>query len=434
MTNYFPSHRSYLLLLLLATILTIHSPNLPVHAFAMSALSSTITWNTERRTLPSRHVNTSTPILIGYAHNVQSGKAEQAIRDGANVIIWSFLHFQSSETEHAPEEDDEGTSSSQRPQHKGVIQTDLDLNKIRTLRNKYKHVIHLAAFGGWNGPHPPTSFTGREWCDAFVEFNRLHGYPFDGIDLDYEGHDDLHSPTAAFTSDTLNILADLSTHAKRNYGMIVSMAPAESYLDATASEDGPDAAFSLRLDLAPRAWTSSVHASEEDRALIEAAGFSHAGRQCYAYVLAKAGVETFDWVSIQLYEAYSPLAHELARRKIDPVHALMERVNRLTSGYVVRDIPGLASSEYEVKVPLSKLVLGVANRWADGLKFCKVDATWLRSAYQSTVAEYGEGFLGIMFWTIEEEGSDPDSRFTLQLSRAFETENDRSEDSSSQEL
>lgn len=387
-----------------------------------------MSWETERRTLSPHHADASHPIIIGYAHNVKSGKAERAIRDGANVVIWSFLHFHSSETDPAEEEDE--TS----PPQKGRIRTDLDLDEIRTLRHKYTHVLHLAAFGGWNGPHPPASFTGQEWCDIFMEFNAAHGYLFDGIDLDYEGHDDRNAPTASFSWTTLDIMADLSTHAKKRYGMTVSMAPAESYLDATASANSPDTVFSLRLDLPPRAWTSSSHASDEDRKLIPSVGFSHAGRQCYAYVLAKAGMETFDWVSIQLYEAYSPFAHELSRRNVDPVDALMGRVDGLTGGYFVRDIPEVASSEYEVKIPLSKLVFGVANRWADGLKFCRVDAASLRSAYQSTVARFGRGFLGVMFWTIEEEGNGPDSRFTLQLSRAFETEFDRSDQSTLQEL
>ena len=38
---------------------------------------------------PSKHGS----IIIGYAHNAKSGKAEQAILDGINVIIWSFVHL-----------------------------------------------------------------------------------------------------------------------------------------------------------------------------------------------------------------------------------------------------------------------------------------------------------------------------------------------------
>jgi chitinase len=354
-------------------------PGFSVNAFAMSLES---TWEMQRRFIPQSRK----PIIIGYAHNVKSGKAEQAIKDGANVIIWSFLHFDASKPD----------ASSQ--QQKGIIKTDLDLDAVLALRTKYIEVVHLAAFGGWNGPHPPSALNGEEWCEVFMDFNKANGYLFDGIDWDYEGHDDLNSPRSKFTLETLNIMADFSVYAKRKYEMIVSMAPAESYLDAMAEEGSLDASFSLNLDLPPRAWTSSNNATDEDRELIQSVGFSHAGRQCYAYVLAKAGLDIFDWISIQLYEAYSPFAHALSHRKVDPVDALMARIRRLTNGYTITEIPDLTFSEYHLKVPLNKLVIGVANKWADGLKFCKVKPECLKSTYQSTLSEYGQGFLGVMFW------------------------------------
>jgi hypothetical protein len=143
------------------------------NTFAMALSESS--WKTHRRKLSTQVDNR--PIIIGYAHNVKSGKAEQAIRDGANVIIWSFLHL------------DIDRSSGDNEQ-KGFIRTDLDLTDIRILRNKheYRNVVHLAAFGGWNGPHPPHELNGDEWCDVFMDFNRHHGYLFDGVDWDYEGH------------------------------------------------------------------------------------------------------------------------------------------------------------------------------------------------------------------------------------------------------
>ena len=141
---------------------------------------------------------------------------------------------------------------------------------------------------------------------------------------------------------------------------------------------------------------NSKSASDEDRRLIESAGFSHAGRQCYAYVLAKAGVNVFDWISIQLYEAYSTFAHDVVRRNIDPVDALLARINQLTKGYTVTAMPHtLSASEYEVKVPLNKLVVGVANKWTDGFKFCDIEPESLLYAFQ--IAKYG----GIMFWVRE---------------------------------
>ena len=246
----------------------------------------------------------------------------------------------------------------------------------------------------------------------FVSYNNS---PLLITDWDYEGHDDLQSPTARFTVQTLDIVVDFSVQAKKQ-GMAVSMAPAESYLDPTVENGSIDSRFSLSLDLPPRAWaTDRYHASEEDRKLIESKGFSHAGRQSYAYILSKAGIETFDWVSLQLYEAYSPFSHDIHRRKLKQSEALMARIQRLIEGYTVIDLP-VEASEYEVKIPASKIVLGIANGWADGFKFCKVESSELRAAYESTLASYGEGFLGVMFWTIEEEG---DSRLTHSLSEEF---------------
>ena len=350
-----------------------------------------------------RRSSSDSPIIIGYAHDAKSGKAEQAIRDGAAVIIWSFVHFA------IDDEDD-----SQQMHQSGKIETKLDLGQIRRIQDEYDTVIHWAAFGGWNRPHPPASMTGKQWFNVFMQFNKLNGHLFDGIDWDYKGHDDLTSPTVIFTVETLDIMADFSVEAKKN-GMIVSMAPAESYLDATA--DGIDAEFSLSLDVLPRAWTSDrYHASDADRELVKSKGFSHAGRQCYAYVLAKAGLDTFDWISIQLYEAYSPFAHDVHQRKVEPAEALMRRIHRVQEGYTVTGLP-FERSEYEVKVPPTKLVIGIANGWVDGLKFCKVEPPSIRLAYEATLAEYGEGFLGVMFWTVEEEGKDEDSRFTHSLNR-----------------
>jgi chitinase len=363
-----------------------------------NAYTSLSKMNNHIRSLPP-----TAPLIIGYASNAQSGKVDQAIIDGANIIIWSFIHL------HITEDS------------KCTIKTSLDLVEIRRIRETYKHVVHLAAFGGWNGPHPPTfsdgsSLTGEKWCEVFMKFNEVNGFIFDGIDWDYEGNDNLDAPTSKFTLQTLDIMADFTTEAK-SQGLIVSMAPAESYLDATAYPGSIDATFSLRLDLPPRAWTSP-----EDLDVIK--GFSHAGRQCYAYVLAKAGVESFDFISIQLYEGYSPYVYDVSRRKTNPVEAIMERVDGFVGGYVVNGMPLSSSSSpesYEVKIPLSKLVIGVANRWADGVKFCKIDPKTLRDAYVSTKKEYiGEGFLGVMFWTVNEEGEDAETRMTHELKKEFQ--------------
>ena len=264
--------------------------------------------------------------------------------------------------------------------------------------------------------------TGRLWFDVFDEFNLANGDVFDGIDWDYEGHDDLSSPTSRFTLETLDAMVEFSIEAKAR-GYIVSMAPAESYLDPTIEVGGIDAVFSTDLDLLPRSWTHDRYgATDDDRDVVRKAGFSHAGRQCYAYVLAKAGMDTFDWISLQLYEAYSPFAHDVHRKRMAEDEALMMRIRRLVDGYTILALPIDGASSYEVRVPPSKLVIGIANGWADGMKFCRVDPISIRRAYEATAAEYGRGFLGVMFWTVEEEGGDDadDRRLTHSLRREFE--------------
>jgi len=308
------------------------------------------------------------------------------------------------------------SSSDDASREVGGVTTKLDLRGIQRLRGKYKHVVFLAAFGGWNGPHPPEELNGTEWCRVFLDYNKANGYIFDGIDWDYEGNDNLQSPTARITVVTLDIMADFSVEAKKN-GLIVSLAPAESYLDAV-EEGGLDAQFSLDLGLPPSRWTSGPYASEEDKNLIKSVGFNHAGRQCYAYVLAKAGIDTFDWISVQLYEGYSPFAHDVSRRKLSQIDALMIRIRGLIGGYKVTHMPP-EQTEYVVKVPPSKVVLGIANKWADGVKFCTADPSSIRKAYEATMLKYGEGFLGTMFWTIEEEGPEKHLRMAHLLHGEF---------------
>ena len=83
-------------------------------------------------------------------------------------------------------------------------------------------------------------------------------------------------------------------------------------------------------------------------------------------------------------------------------------------GGTVTNLP-LDEAEFEVRVPPSRLVIGVANGWADGAKFCKVEPASIRKAHDQTMTKYREGILGVMFWTIEEEGDDDGSRMTRLL-------------------
>eukprot|EP00593_Proboscia_inermis_P017080 CAMPEP_0171304504 /NCGR_PEP_ID=MMETSP0816-20121228/14231_1 /TAXON_ID=420281 /ORGANISM="Proboscia inermis, Strain CCAP1064/1" /LENGTH=313 /DNA_ID=CAMNT_0011784619 /DNA_START=58 /DNA_END=999 /DNA_ORIENTATION=+ len=286
-----------------------------------------------------------------------------------------------------------------------VITTDLNVTAIRSIREKFKSVLHIAAIGGWNGPHPPPGTSGKKWCDLFVDFNRELGNIFDGIDWDLEGHDDRSSLTSKFSMDTLDVMADFSREAKHVHGLTVTMAPAESYLDSMATDVDDSQLFSLDLNILPSAWMRS----ERDRSIINSSGFSHAGRQCYAYVLKKAGIDTFDWVAIQLYEGFSRYLHETTRiqpESLDSTEAIFRRADAFYRGYDVNNMPSYG--KVNIKIPPHKLVIGVANGWADGVKFAKISSDDVAQAQRLLLEKYGPKglFRGAMFWTIEEEGND----------------------------
>lgn len=198
---------------------------------------------------------------------------------------------------------------------------------------------------------------------------------------------------------------------------------------------------------------------------MQAAGFEHAGQQCYAYVLERAGVSTFDWVSLQLYEAFSQFVHDTTRRRppMSQAKAIMDRAEALSRGFIV-DMPaphalhaapqsvdnkltftepmrldirwvqlrrvveefwgvclqrcgrllailqlnvealmrylgkkqekgGLRQQgedqrvRVRVQVPVDKLVVGVANGWADGERFCRVHPSEIAKVCVTSLAQ-----------------------------------------------
>jgi len=380
-----------------------------VGALTMSASSSAAVaggdgeWSI--RPLPpfSSSTLSSDRLVIGYSHDPSGSKVRRAVQSGVNVVCWSFLHL-TVVPDSSPVEASSSSSSSSssfRPD----VRTDLNLNDIRTIRTdpNLGGLVHMAAIGGWNGPHPPPGiFDASTWAEAIWSFNARNGYVFDGIDWDLEGHDDRSAPTSKFDIRTLDLMADVSVLLKDRYKMIVSMAPAESYFDALAEDES----FSLDLNLSPRPWVES--SDQDDRRFVQEAGFEHAGRQCYAYVWHRAGgVRTFDWVSLQLYEAYSRYMHETSRaldselegqdaKVAAQVEGVRKRVVALFDGFVV-DLPGYGRTR--ISVPPKRLVFGFANGWADDHKFVRVRPETLRTMlFRMKIA-------GIMFWTIEEEGN-----------------------------
>jgi chitinase len=90
----------------------------------------------------------------------------------------------------------------------------------------------------------------------FERFNEQLGGLFDGVDWDLEGNDDRHAPTAHFAIETLNVMADFSVCAKNTLGLVVSMAPAESYLDSLGPQGGYARVIAF---LADKKWLVSLN-------------------------------------------------------------------------------------------------------------------------------------------------------------------------------
>jgi chitinase len=141
---------------------------------------------------------------------------------------------------------------------------------------------HLISIGGWDAPHPDDSFTGFEYTQAFDEWNSGLPRPFDGFDWDLEGNDDPSSINNVFTALTLNQMVDMSISSKE-LGYIVTMVPAQSYLDITTSD------FNLSL-----LNNYPDYHSE----------FYYHGMNCYAYLIAASPYNTFDLITVQLYESW----------------------------------------------------------------------------------------------------------------------------------
>merc|ERR1719235_2984809 len=81
----------------------------------------------------------------------------------------------------------------------------------------------------------------------------------------------------------MNLVVDMSTDAKKA-GFIVTMVPAQSYLDSSTID------FNLSLRNSYADWHPDFH---------------YHGLNCYMYLLAAAPKGTFDLISVQLYESWS---------------------------------------------------------------------------------------------------------------------------------
>lgn len=315
------------------------------------------------------------PLIIGYQNwgACDENETITAVSSGVNVLIWFAINLIKT---------DEGL-----PGISGGPNTDCFASLANELDNMGLITTHLISIGGWDSPHPDSSFTGEEYYQTFHLWNQNLTRPFDGFDWDLEGNDDSSSSNNVFTSITLNQIIDMSVMAKQD-GYIVSMVPAQSYLDSTTS------LFNTSL-------LNNYPDYQPD--------FYYHGMNCYAYLLAASPSSTFDIITVQLYESWSRANQQLIQIQMKSYEYLLKWWSQITSSNVQWEVDfgsnetnGLRiSGIYPIEIPLSKLVVGLSRGDSQG----KSAFIWPKDAGIAYKAARGHEPRGFAFWCIANEGS-----------------------------
>jgi hypothetical protein len=265
-------------------------------------------------------------------------------------------------------------------------------NTKEILASRNLSTTHLISIGGWNAPHPETTNPPNQVYESWVQWN--DGL-YEGFDWDIEGNDDSASPYNYFTSDCLDLMGVMSQLAKHD-GFIVSMAPAESYLDVTTS------LFDQSLTHNYPEWETL----QPD--------FRYHGRNVYGYLYATYGltdittslsahqfvIPTFDFVSIQLYESYTHAVYNVSILGTSPSDYLIQYIPLLYHGW---DVFFNSTLPTHISIPPTQLVIGFANGWADGTKSLLVWPEEVGVAYDH-LSQLSLQPRGFMFWDIADEG------------------------------
>ena len=332
------------------------------------------------------HQQLPATIIAGYANWGQCDQSlVQACQDGVNVLIWFSINLAF----------DEGAAAITGPAT-GSEFYDCVGRIVAQIAEQVTHpVVHLISIGGWNSPHPATQLSGREWWRFWKDWNskvarpELGWHGFAGFDWDIEGNDDPASPINMFTFEELDLMGDMSLAAKAD-GFITALAPAQSYLDPLG---GPE--FSLSLKNAPvSGWQP---------------GFKYHGRNTYAYLLAKCGSFTFDFISIQIYEGWSAANHKLSIEGIEPAAYIQALVKAAVEGWEVDFGPDSGLDPQLVSIDSAQLIIGLGNGWCSkpgpDTKFVLLWPEQVAQAWHALGEE--SRHRGFMFWTIGEEGATP---------------------------
>ena len=321
-------------------------------------------------------------LLAGYPTWSLCGEAVwKSVSEGVNMVIWFQMGLEANK---------EG---------KPVISSGLNLTCVAEMAGRMEKagysVEHRISVGGWDAAHPNASFSGKTWFHVFDEWNRNEvanaslGFPngFSGFDWDLEGNDKKSSQCNHFTVEGLKVVSDMSVYAHKA-GYRISAAPPQSYLDVATSE------FSRSLLHPPvEPWYQN---------------FTYHGRNAYAFLIADAGIDTFDFISIQLYESYSGAGYYMGVKRMSVKDYLARLVDQYTKGWFVdfESDPSVGLKSQVVSVPASKLVFGFGNGWTQpaspttkGVYFPPEE---VHESYNSLPAD--KRYRGFMFWCMAQEG------------------------------
>lgn len=334
-------------------------------------------------------------LIVGYPNPDRcDDQVIQAAKDGLNTITWFSIDLLHNYTTGKP-------YINRGPDPECVARV------AKTLKDLHLETVHLITIGGWGAPHPDTTNTAEEyfaewkrWNNEVIAKPELEFFGYDGIDWDTEGTDEVANERNEFKVETLDLMGKLSQLMKKD-GYIVSLVPAESYMDPTTS------LFDRSLRNTYPEWDP-----------IEPT-FTYRGHNTYSYLLSKFATTTvdtsqnglaitaptFDFVTIQLYETFSHCLYNTSRLGQPASEYIRNIVQMFEQGWMVD-----FSSDREISwnttlvhVPSSRLVIGLANGWADGIRVLLLNSTEVMLGYQD-LKEMGQAPKGFGFWNIHAEG------------------------------
>ena len=141
--------------------------------------------------------------------------------------------------------------------------------------------------------------------------------------------------------------------------------------------------------------------------LISCALLADHGRNVYAYLLAEYGAETFDFISIQLYEGWSTANWEISENGVDPSDYVTNFVTSVLAGWEVAfdADPALGLPRSAINISRPQLVVGLANGWAapPPSKFLLIWPEAIGVAWRQ-LQERGSAPRGFMYWNVKDEG------------------------------